>query len=250
MQSDPRKKPQRSQTAFEALARHLRPRRWRTRRNSRRACKAAAALCAYGKQAVPVLCTALQDRNGAVRVAVVDALRQVGDERAIQPLVSTLRTCFWGGAAGRHLYLRPILTVLGLLILGISCLLPVQGKVCSFLGLAPLLPFILVYWSEHQTDKRRLSLAITRALGEIAARNPTPELQTAVPDLKALAADVVLQTAGARRTMRRTLEQIDAATADVRSLPVTASEGAPPDSLPRPASPVRPESSTLPRPLE
>jgi hypothetical protein len=122
------------------------------------------------------------------------------------------------------------------------------GERLLFMLVAPVLPFVATAYFIHQDRQSRVCHAVTRALGAIAGRHPTPELRSVVPDLKALAADRVLQDAKARRTAHKAVERIEALTAELQSLPVAFFEKTPPrDALPRPAQPLPSDPATLPR---
>src|SRR5438128_1878385 len=54
---------------------------------------------------------ALQDREGAVRLAAAEGLAIIGDGGSIPALASALRRCFAGGSARRQLLLGPLIFV-------------------------------------------------------------------------------------------------------------------------------------------
>ncbi|HTE16881.1 MAG TPA: hypothetical protein VK689_00695, partial [Armatimonadota bacterium] len=94
----------------------------------------------------------------------------------------------------------------------------------------------------------RLCEAITQALVQIAERHPTPELREVLPDLQAVAADIIQQEQSTRQKSKAAAARIDALTEKLKSLPVPASTPAPDGTaLPRPAAAPVPDAETLPR---
>src|SRR5688500_2010333 len=61
--------------------------------------RAARGVRSCGSAAVEALCAALRDKEAEVRIAAAQSLGHIGDERAVQPLASALRTCFVGHSA-------------------------------------------------------------------------------------------------------------------------------------------------------
>ncbi|HTE21007.1 MAG TPA: HEAT repeat domain-containing protein [Armatimonadota bacterium] len=206
----------------------------------------ATALGDCGVWAVEPLCLALQDREPAVRIAAAESLGHLGDQRAVQPLTGALRACFLHRSGWKQLVMGPVVLVGGTLLF-VFCLL--LCLLCGG-GSTVLADIPRDVW-KHFRDRRsqgRLVQAITGALVLIAERHPTPELRSALPDLKAMATDVLQQEPGTRAASRDAAHRINALTEKLKSLPVPASTPAPDAAaLPRPAGAPTADAETLPR---
>jgi hypothetical protein len=201
--------------------------------------KAARALREYGAWAVEPLCEALNQRGRDVRIAAAESLGHIGDERAVKPLTEALHACFVGGSARRQRLLGVLaIPALVLILLGLflgSAALKASGGVGVLLYAVGL--------NVHGAYKRRRSEsrvceAVTEALERIAERSPTPALRAVVPELKAVAADPLLQEESARAASRQAAARIEALTDRLKDLPLPATHHQPhPANLPRPAEP-------------
>jgi len=200
-----------------------------------------------GPSAVEPLCFALRDRDLAVRIAAAESLGQVGDARAVQPLMEALRDSFIGRSGWQHLFIGGLMVVATILLL-LLCM------ATAILTLS-IDPFSLSGSSSKSGDPQSagcpqsaLRQAVIRALVHIAERHPAPELRDVLPDLKAMALDVLQQEAGTRAASRDAARRIDALTEKLKSLPVPASMPAMDASeLPRPAGAPSADAKTLPR---
>ncbi|HTE16853.1 MAG TPA: HEAT repeat domain-containing protein [Armatimonadota bacterium] len=204
---------------------------------------AARRLRRYPEWAVEPLCTALDDRELQVRVAAVKALGRVGDERAVEPLVAALRACFVG-RSGREQWLNRLLVLGGgILLLPLYIPFYALSQLCD----KPLslhdcweIPRVFVRGYQERRSQGRLCEAITQAVVQIAERHPTPELREVLPDLEAVAADIIQQEQSTRQKSRAAAARIEALTEKAKSLPMPASAPEPDgDTLPRPAEAPR-----------
>jgi hypothetical protein len=107
-------------------------------------------------------------------------------------------------------------------------------------------PFIRYY--KERREASRLCQIIADALVRIAERRPTPELRAVIPDLKAIAADVLQQEKQARAASRQAAQRIEDLTEQLKNLPLPAAAPAPDAAtLPRAAAAPAPNVETLPR---
>jgi len=213
---------------------------------------AARELQRYGAAAIEPLCAALQDKEIRVRLAAAKSLGEVGDERAIQPLVAALRDLFPGRSPLRYRVVGilaaitfPIVSIaygavklsewgappiaIGLAFAAIMGWLLSRGPV----GARILLTLLGV---PAPTDSSPCPV-FSEALARIAERHPTPELREALPTLKEIAADNIQQDRRTRADSHKAARRIEALTAQLESLPVTASPPAAcnAETLPRPS---------------
>jgi hypothetical protein len=200
---------------------------------------AIGALRTHGAGAVQPLSLALGDRHPAVRAAAAEALGELGDERAVGPLIEALRASFVGRSARRQLALGlviavGVLAVPGGLVLGVLASGIGGWTIAAFLCLFGLeLPFLLLigvpeaaadYFGKRRS-RGRLSVAYIRALARIAERHPVPELRQALPELQALSVDVLQQQRSTRAASRATAQRIKMVTARLKDLPTPAAAG-------------------------
>ena len=225
--------------------------------------QAAENMHDQGSSAGELLCRALRDKDLNVRSVAAEALGHIGDVRAIQPLVEALRERRRPRWKGRlMLMLGSIL--LGLLLLILSRMLsdPMTFDIDSWgpggpyewysvlLGVCWLVTMGLACFYDL-IDKRRISqynASIIAALVCIAERNPAPELRNVLPDLKAIAADVLQQEKTTRTMSRQAARRIETLTEQLKSLPLPAAAPVPDAAvLPRAAESPAPNVETLPR---
>jgi hypothetical protein len=137
----------------------------------------------------------------------------------------------------------------------------VSARVCLVLGLifgsvALKTGGVFVVWFnvinmfiQRRRDRHLECGPIAEALASIAERNPTPQLRSLLPDLQALAADGIQQSAETRRASRQALQRIETLTGQFKDLPVV---GAAPESdaknLPLPADHEPADRAEAPRP--
>jgi HEAT repeat protein len=210
--------------------------------------RAARLLASHGEQAVDPLLGLLEDHSIDVRVLAAESLGQVGDDRAIQPLMNALRSSFWGGSAWSNLLLGLVLAVVAAALTAVLLYGVVVAKIGFLIMTTQVWRF--PFWVIGRRRKRsQLVGAVTQALVRIAGRSPSPELGGVVKDLRVVAADRVQQVQETRDLTRKAADEIEALVAEVRTLPVAAA--APPSEgaavLPRPAQSPEPEAQVLPR---
>ena len=213
--------------------------------------EAARVLRSYGARAVEPLCRALQDQDVNVRIAAAASLGYIGDGRAVQPLTEALRRLFIGQSARWRLTLRNI-GIGGAVSLGMGFLLGWSIPVGVAAGYAVHLMLMSYAGRCSDFDGRPshsgLCHTITEALAQIAEWNASPDMLAVVPDLKAIAADVLREEKQVRITSRQVAERIESLTEKLKSLPVAASTpDADTSALPRPAEAPAPNAETLPR---
>lgn len=206
--------------------------------------EAARKLREFGAAAIEPLCLALRDKEDSVRVAAAKSLGEVGDERAVQPLVDALRDVLPGRSAARSRFARvlfwitmPIMIVLGV----IAIFADGPGDFLSNLN----------FYSPGTAAKGRSSREIAKALAKIAERTNSLELRKALPELEEIAADNLQQDVRSRATSRRAARKIAKLTNSLKELPISAA--APhtdSTALPRAATAPAPDASTLPRAVE
>lgn len=225
--------PDRSEAA--ALLRHypawaLVPLCGAVRSNDARTRRAAATSLGQlgAPRAVEVLCVLLEDTDVEVQAAAAHALGRIGDTRALAALMHALHLTIEGRSRREY-----VLAFVGGLV----------GVVCFGFLLGPI-PLLLVghgivVQAKGRWRASRLSAALTGALGDMAERNPTPELRRAVPDLRVVSADV-FHYPYARFISKEAAQRIEAATAHLKQLPIPSGlADLPLEALPLPASPER-----------
>jgi HEAT repeat protein len=200
--------------------------------------KAAHDLQAFGTAAIEPLCAALRDKEVRVRLAAAKSLGEVGDERAIQPLVAALRDLFPGRSPRRYRTVG-ILAAITFPIVSIAygaVKLSEWGVPPTAIGVAFAIMIGLLLASGPVGRWLLLTLlgvprptdtspcpVFSEALARIAERHPTPELREALPTLKEIAADSIQQNRRTRANSRKVVRRIEALTAQLEALPVTAS---------------------------
>jgi hypothetical protein len=214
-------------------------------RNSWLRVRAAEHLDRFGPEAVDPLIALLQDERTEVRISAARALGRVGDERALQPLLQTLRQSFWGGNGWSNLLIGGLVAVgVALLILGFLRGFNHGGAWWWVIYSGGLWRSI----AQRRQQRSQLVGVVTEAITNVAERHPTPELGLAVGDLNLAAADHVRNTAETRAASRRAAQRIQELVQEVRTLPVTsAPPGVDEASLPVPALNPEPEAELLPR---
>jgi hypothetical protein len=186
-----------------------------------------------GEEVHTLLREGLKDPEMSVRQAAAEALGRVGDERDIGPLTEALRACFARGSARRQLWAGvAVLSGLVLLCLGLM-ILPGIGSSLGAIG-AWVYPLVQYYYIRRR--KSALCRAITEALAAIAERTPSPEARAVLPELRAMAADVIQQDRASREACRAAAARIRELTENVKSLPIAGGAVTPAaGTLPRPA---------------
>ena len=209
--------------------------------------KAARDLAAFGPQGIEALVAALKDKNVRVIFAATKSLGEVGDERAVKPLVAAFRGLF-PGASPRRYRVVGILAAITFPLAGIAYGwmrldewgVPAAG-IYAILGL--LLLFSPKLWQiakiflpgkiDPDSNPGRM---FSDALAKIAERCPTPELQAALPTLNEIVADSLQQDPRTRADFRKTARRIEELTAHLDTMPIAAHPPAPDvASLPTPS---------------
>lgn len=203
---------------------------------------AAKALRDYGAAAVEPLCLALRDKDLNVRVAAAESLGLVGDERAVRALMEALRECLVGRSAKWQIAAGILVAVVALVVLMAVVSVRLYFKVgiggIGFYLLARALYRGVTSYYERRRDFSGFCEAVVEALRRIAERSPAPELRKkVVPELKAIAADVLQQQERTRTAARFAAWRIEALTEHLKSLP-------------RPAAASAPDAATLPRAVD
>lgn len=195
--------------------------------------EAARELRHYAPECLDPLYNALKDSEEPVRSAAAESLGLIGDERSVKPLVEALRAGFPGKSARRNR--------IGGLLLAITLPLVVVGAVAVLIatkgeGAGDMLVNGLTFGPGSGHFKSHNTRVIAQALTKIAERTPTPELRDALPDLQEIVADPIQQDKRSRAASRAAARKIQALTAKLDALPVTATTPELTGStLPRPA---------------
>jgi hypothetical protein len=190
-----------------------------------------------GAGAVGPLCAALEDRHASVRIAAAQALRDVGNLRAIEPLTRALRACVVARSVRWQLFVGYVLAPLVFLLVFLVWLLAaVASSGGGASGLVDLFKW-LGDWYRDRRERGRPAGALAEALAAIAERNPAPELRRLIPELQALSMDRLQQERGTRMLSARAARRIGDLTEKLQHLPIPApaSDSA---SLPLPGQPV------------
>jgi HEAT repeat protein len=198
------------------------------------------------------LCGALSDKSSRVRLAAAEALGRIlkdsGDERAIEPLLKAIRSCFVKGSARWHLVMGLMVTLSFLLVLAALVWGSIALNVAAIIqGISACLNYIGFYY-EHRRTQSKICQQLLEALANVVERNPAPELRVLLPDLKAISADVIQQGSQTRALSRQAAQKIETLTEQLKNLPLPASAPAPDTkTLPRVADAPTPDVKTLPR---
>jgi len=183
--------------------------------------EAARAMRHYGATAVEPLCHALRDEDLRVQAAAAEALGELEDARAIQPLVAALRNCFAGRSARSDFWFG----VLQMLLVVVAMLLNLLSYLVIRRRARNPIDEMLEEYAQSRWRRNDLIQAITTALGRIGERHPLPELRSVLPDLKVVARDLVQQRKSTRAASRETVARIEALTARLQDLPLPATLG-------------------------
>ena len=175
---------------------------------------ATAKLIGLGRDAVPALLEALNLDSPLARYRAVEALGQIGDARAVEPLLKLRKTLDMD------------------ILESVNKALPVLARHLAERPTPPETPQLIALVRHLRFDATLQPAAISAARAlEILARNePTPQLRGALKWLKSLWAPLPAEFKDAR-------EAIEEATKQWKDLPIIAD--APPEvtkNLPRPAS--------------
>lgn len=217
--------------------------------------QAASALAVLGAPAVEPLIglLAARDANGPAREQAAALLGQLSDKRAVPALLNTLNDARtevrWEAVAalgnlGDARAVEPLLVVLHN-----ERDARVRRKTAEALGkigdIRAILPLVAVL-SDHYHFLSAPSAAAADALARIAAKNPVPELRAALPALR----DRIQHYSGPypHPVFETALKQIEAATANAKSLPLPAAPNTSAAGRPIPAAPPAPSPSSLPLP--
>ncbi len=191
------------------------------------------------------MCGFLAHTELPIQLAAVRALGATHDPRAVDPLLRMLTKQSLLRARRFHAYGGLVLGagILYHLVLGIRLAARLgifDPAVTGALLLTALYIGALVLKRRHSV----VIAAIGKALAEIAAHAPTRDLHTAVPQLRALAADRILVNPQIRRSCVNAAREIEALTADLTRLPLPATAPTPSvSSLPLP-SPGPPDADS------
>jgi len=214
-------------------------------------CRAVEGLAASGPEAEPLLQRALVDTSFEVRASALEAasgrcefqtqesllklldnpyadireyaarnLGEVGDERALIPLMVAYRRCFPGGVPRKARILGPVLVISQCLCAAMTVWQWTSGDFSA----RDLFSFgFMVFWARSGLQTRGESWrGVLQAIMQVAERNPRPELHRLLPDLQTLATDRILIHPEAREIARTAAERIVAMTATIQDLPLPA----------------------------
>ena len=225
-----------------------------------------------GIKSIPELCAELDHPDVEKRVRAAQALAEIGDERTIGPLtdaLADLSEARYAGVRRRRVIARATLGILlGTGVAGFTfayptidvthlgryavlCCLTFNQPFSSSMLLALVITTFALLLRRGNTDGKRMATiaAFADALGEIAARHPSPDLRAALEDLTASRAAAGRASAEWLPTIDRAIERIEEATAALQQLPLPSEQaGIPLPELPLPAAGIADVTATRPRP--
>ncbi len=208
---------------------------------------AAADLGQIGSPAVPALMEALKDTSEYVRIFAADTLGQIRDPQAVPALTESLED----RNRPVRMYASRALMEIGFPAVPalIVALQDTDANVRQSAALAlggiddpRVVPALIVALQDTDAMVRLFSAV---ALGGIASRNPHPALRDALPTLRRLRTRNLLSVS----EVQKAIDQIEAATAGMKDLPLPASAPEPDAaSLPLPSIAPAPSPDDLPIP--
>lgn len=98
-----------------------------------------------------------------------------------------------------------------------------RGKSFIFFILCQMIASAI--WFAYYSERKEVSKtchAIAEALTRIVERTPTPDLRAILPELKAIAFDIVHQDKSTRAASRQAAQRIEALTEQLKNLPLPA----------------------------
>ncbi len=205
----------------------------------RRECRVSAArdLVLAEMDAVPLLCSLLRDREFEVREAAARSLGWLGDERAVQPLLSALRNSCWRRDPRKHLGLGVLKWVVGVATLGIGLkvthlLVDIQrlisegawGMAAAF---AAYPAWVCKDFKRGLQQESDWTATAAHALATIARTSPSRELYLAAGLLDELAMDGLHRSRSARKALHTAAEDLRRHAESVHTLPISTTRNAP-----------------------
>lgn len=224
---------------------------------------AAGALRTIGATAVEPLCEMLKHRDPIVRARAASVLGEIGDARAVQPLIEALREGFvkqspkWQYRVGlfvNSIFLAQLPIQIAIWIS--HDLFPNPDDVwrrvgfifvCAVVGAVGFTVPLCRYW-KRRYRYHQVCYYVAEALRRIAERDPVPELRAAIPDLICIEKDF-RQYGDTQQVAREALQRIQNVAEHLKSLPIPSDAPAPDvKELPIPVSATAVDEATLPRP--
>jgi hypothetical protein len=227
--------------------------------------KAAEALGGCGAQGEGLLRRALVDTDAGVRKAALGALSEdgmlgtqdtllellgsdyldvrqhaarllgeLGDDRALRPLMEVCSRCFAGQPVRQRRRMGRWILLPWFLVAGATLWSWGSGH-CDVKDLTLLMFFAIAFiGSRSRGEAWRVYL---EAILKIAERNPRPELHQLLPDLQFISGDRIQHYPEAREVARAAAARIEKLTATIQDLPLPAVAPAPKeDTLPIPVN--------------
>lgn len=155
-----------------------------------------------------------------VREYAVQALGELGDARALSALMGVYARCFTGRSARRQRLWVLLPVIYYAFLIGLA----VWEWGSGHLKIQDLAFSLLLFLTNRSTWRSSGEdwQVILKAILQVAERNPSPEVHQLLPDLKAIAADRMLNHPDAREAARAAAERIETLTAGVHDLPLPA----------------------------
>lgn len=194
----------------------------------------------YGAQSVPPLCGALKDPDFRVRAAAAELLGELGDQRALRPLIEALHDCFEfrSARASRLLGVGVVLGMIALFLVALLATMFAQGGT----AIVDWAKGVGALW-QQRCQRTDLVRVLAESIEQVGGRTTAPEMRCVLPELKSVASDLLRQSGQTRAASRRAIARIEAVTARLSALPLPAAglSGAV-DQLPGPAdAPATPD---------
>jgi len=230
--------------------------------------RAVENLAGFGLVAEPLLLRALVDTSPLVRTAALEVVKgtsdlntqeflltlisisypdirdyaaqklgEIGDERALVPLMAAYQRCF-PGIAPRKMHLLGRYLVISY---GLITLVALWMWTCGKFAVQDILLSGFIAFSMRPSGRCRGEAwrVVLEAIMKVAERSPQPELQRLLPDLQSIAIDRFQVHREAREIARSAADRIQVLTAAIHDLPVPAGAHPPgAESLPVPSAGV------------
>lgn len=205
---------------------------------------AISSLARLGAVSTEALVSALDNKCLRTRMAAAEALGQVGDRRAVEPLSRYLQDRISRSPFKQRWLINLGHFVIPSAFLSIIAFSGVKGSMLIGVGISMFMGTLLDVCTRQSRSRQIRCYA--NAIRRVAEREAVEDARDLIPTLAAVATDVVMQNGAARRACQEAAAALQGSTS-VLTLPVVAAPPPSAESLPIPAGAGRPPCESLPR---